>query len=111
MTEIKHETKTNASRHTPGPWVTDGGTHVQTLYTPTDGGKEFYYTIARTDQALVHPAQQGANARLIAAAPKLLAALENIVIGIGMGWDLEGMVGAANAAIAAATDDLIGRVV
>lgn len=58
----------------PAPWVTDGGGHVQALYTPTDGGKPFYHTIARTDQPLVTPEQASANSLLIAAAPKLLQA-------------------------------------
>lgn len=43
-----------------------------------------------------------ANAHLIAAAPDLLDALENLVIGIGMGWDLDGIIEASNAAIAKA---------
>ena len=38
-------------------------------------------------------------AKLLAAAPNLYDALENIVIGIGMGWDLEGLVDVANAAL------------
>ena len=40
-----------------------------------------------------------ANANLIASAPELLDALENLVIGIGMGWDLEGMTAVAQSAI------------
>ena len=37
------------------------------------------------------------------AAPALFDALENLVIGIGMGWDLDGLVDTARAALAAAT--------
>lgn len=73
------QTATQIINHTPGPWTTDGGIYVQTIYTPTDGGKPFYHTIARTDQPLVPPGQQGANAHLIAAAPDLLAACEGIL--------------------------------
>lgn len=36
---------------------------------------------------------------LIAAAPELLDALENLCIGIGMGWELDGMIEVAQAAI------------
>ena len=43
-----------------------------------------------------------ANARLIAAAPELLDALENLTIGIAMGWDLDGILQNARAAIAKA---------
>src|SRR4051794_40977194 len=50
-----------------------------------------------------------ANFKLGKAAPKLLDALENLVIGIGMGWDVDGMVEVARAAIGEATDVSIGR--
>lgn len=43
-----------------------------------------------------------ANARLIAAAPVLHDAMENLLIAIGMGWDLDGVVEQARAALAAA---------
>jgi len=41
-------------------------------------------------------------AALLSAAPELLDALENLVIGIGMGWDLDGLIGVSNRAIAKA---------
>lgn len=69
----------NKMSHTPGTWITDGSSHVQTEYTPPDGHRPFFHTIAHTDFPLVHPSQQSANARLIAAAPELLAALEMFV--------------------------------
>lgn len=69
------------AKHTPGPWVTDGGAYVQALFHPTDGGKPFYRTIAHTGQPLVQPPEMGANSNLIAAAPDLLAALK-----IAAGW-------------------------
>lgn len=61
---------------TPGDWITDGGCHIQALYAPTDGGKPFWHTIARTDQPLVSGEQAGANARVMASANKLLDVLE-----------------------------------
>jgi len=64
------------SSHTPSPWETDGGIHVQAIYNPTDGGKPFFHAVARTDQPYVPPVQQSANSRLIAAAPEMLEALE-----------------------------------
>jgi len=42
------------------------------------------------------------DASMVVAAPALLDALENLVIGIGMGWDLDGMIEQAQAAIAKA---------
>lgn len=51
-------------------------------------------------------AEAEANAALIVRAvnahEELVAALENLIIGIGMGWDLEGMIEAGNAALARA---------
>ncbi len=67
-----------ADKITPGDWITDGGCHVQALYTPADGGKPFWHTIARTDQPLVSGEQAGANARLFANSNKLLKAVERI---------------------------------
>ena len=46
-----------------------------------------------------------ANARIIAAAPCMLDALENLTIGIAMGWDLDGILENARAIIAKATGD------
>lgn len=61
MTNIKHETKQNTS-HTPGPWHQEG----QNLFAE-DGT-----CLCR----LATTAELPANARLITAAPKLLAACE-----------------------------------
>jgi hypothetical protein len=56
-------------------WIASGA-HVQTLYKNVGGMMPFYHTIARTDQPLVAPDDQLKHARLIAAAPELLAACE-----------------------------------
>lgn len=57
--------KTN---HTPGPWTVNGKT-VKSV----DHGH--HYTVARVDNPKFTPEANAANARLIAAAPDLLAAL------------------------------------
>ena len=60
---------------------------------------------ADRDGIIAAVAQQEANARLIAAAPDMLDALENLTIGIAMGWDLDGILENARAAIAKATGE------
>jgi len=57
--------------HTPGPWHCNG----QTVYGPlTDGDRDYICTCGD----VVHD-EHAANARLIAAAPELVAALRAIV--------------------------------
>ena len=46
--------------------------------------------------------RQEANARLIAAAPDLYEALENVIIAVGMNWDLEGEIDITQTALAKA---------
>lgn len=62
-----------AALHTPGPWVSGGhdGRRCE-LVASTWGTVAAVWPIGASDQ-------ESANARLIAAAPELLAALENIV--------------------------------
>jgi len=96
-------------RHTPGPWeviIDDDGNplsgrpgvfssdELDCGIVHWDGFVQPYWRSARGDKE-IH-----ANARLIAAAPDLLDALENLIIGIGMGWDLDGLIEAGNAALA-----------
>jgi hypothetical protein len=90
------------TQHTPGPW-----------YDPTENAGKFGFprwgVIAKAGDkieliAKVFPVgmslqKRKANARLIAAAPELLDALENLVIAIGMGWDLDGVIAVSEAAI------------
>jgi len=73
------------SKHTPGPWRVSDTTHMHpvapTLFItrkPTDG-------VSETHIAKIHPlnggdsiAEVAANARLIAAAPDMLKALEDL---------------------------------
>jgi len=76
---------------TIGPWLAKGD-QVEAAADANDG----YFV------AVTHGSDWQANASLIAAAPELLDRLENLVIAIGMGWDLEAMVGCAKSAIAKA---------
>lgn len=54
--------------HTPGPWTISGASTIKTL----GGNKTYIASIAKNDRP--------ANARLIAAAPDLLAALEELCL-------------------------------
>lgn len=93
------------SKHTPGPWRTFNGTDVF----PDDGDREGERQIA--DCAMSHAMpidEEQANARLIAAAPELLEALQRLTAEAkldGMdkraGWDC--WVSMADKAIAKAT--------
>jgi len=58
------------------------------------------------DQWQAALSRQRADLYLHAAAPELLDALDNLVIGIGRGWDLAGMVNVASAAIAKARGEV-----
>lgn len=75
--------------HTPGPWICSDGDIV-----PANDESDPIVTL--------YLDTSDANARLIAAAPDLLDALENLTIAIGMGWDLDGVVEVSRAAIARA---------
>lgn len=65
------------NKHTPGPWVCHSGM-VWTGVTEHDARE---YPIARMDRDTPHtsPTDRDANARLIAAAPDMLEALERII--------------------------------
>lgn len=89
--------------HTPGPWRVSTSKIRRVI---TGHGIVICNAVMRhaatekTKDAI--EAEAISNARVIAAAPELLEALDNLVIGIGMGWDLEGMIDVARAAIAKA---------
>jgi len=70
------------SAHTPGPWVVDYALsygHIKTLGYQSERGST--PTVARYDIKGVSIGidEQQANARLIAAAPELLEALQNLI--------------------------------
>jgi len=68
--------------HTPGPWkpIHDRSHHQYAVVTHNDAGP-LQMVIARTDNhsKLTSTERQAANARLIAAAPELLAALVRLL--------------------------------
>jgi hypothetical protein len=65
-------------KHTPGPWATKPAGDYQSVY---DAANKFF-EIARVRGFSNHDAE--ANARLIAAAPKLLAALHRLTTVIAL---------------------------
>ena len=100
---------TTQANHTPGPWIRDGDDIG--VETTVAGDLVFLVVCELREPSLYHTAdtivQQEANARLIAAAPDLLAALQVIVAlddedqpGL---WPFEAELDAARAAIRRAT--------
>ena len=91
--------------HTPGPWTFDGYRHINyASYSIKSHDRKGICAIA---SSIKRPGEESeANARLIAAAPELLAALEAMLEGweTGRGYtDRENQIGRARAAIAKAT--------
>lgn len=68
---MANETKTNAARHTPGPWRVGSGCVVG-----SDDRMICGSALSRTGD------EQNANAHLIAAAPDMLRACESLVHGV-----------------------------
>jgi hypothetical protein len=70
--------QTAVQTHTPGPWKVLPMRHLHTFKVSTDQGASVQAVIAAMDtkSVMVNEAAQEANARLIAAAPELLEALE-----------------------------------
>lgn len=63
------------SAHTPGPWlITDSGTFVYALN--GRGSNRFWLSVSAAGPDHATQAEREANARLIAAAPELLEALQ-----------------------------------
>jgi hypothetical protein len=86
-------------KHTPGPWLIQQGDEwtdgIVTLHGHNEDGTPIYWTVASYNR---QRDEAKANARLIAAAPELLAALKDIYSGwkylrethgdlYGVGWD------------------------
>lgn len=105
----------SAMAHTPGPWAFRPETSAIVGATHHVGENYAYETIGHLSESIfIDASEREANARLIAAAPDLLAALENIISlaerGAKSGNDpemtdiwLRGDIAAARAAIARAT--------
>ena len=95
---------TTKSTHTPGPWLVHPDVPGQIVVDDGEGGT---FLVAEVERAM-QSAEGDANARLIAAAPDLLAALRIIAYGIIGRMDasyaevVEGMTDIAKAALARA---------
>lgn len=88
------------TKHTPRPWfLVESKTYPPRWWVVTN--PETW-----ADRIASCPDYDGipqlANARLVAAAPDLLEALENVLIALSMGWDLDGVVEKSMDAIAKA---------
>jgi len=75
------------SGHTPGPWFVASGNNYATEITATSKrGKK--WVIARATASKTGQEEAKANARLIAAAPELLAELKSMIAAArSAGWD------------------------
>jgi hypothetical protein len=95
----------SAAKHTPGPWAACGDyPYGMTTVCDYRGGKGPYTPVAICGQGIDRPQdERDANARLIAAAPELLAALETVANSIAMGMTHNEVQAFARAAIAKAT--------
>lgn len=93
------------TKFTPGPWANSGPTQYSEQSEWIYGGPH-RARVAQVQFGLNYgqdmEAEVAANAHLIAAAPELYEAAENLVIAIGMGWELDGVVDVMNAALAKA---------
>lgn len=64
------------TNHAPGPWTVNGKT-IKSVH------HQRHYTVARVGNDLFTPGANEANARLIAAAPDLLAAVHGLLASCG----------------------------
>lgn len=87
-------------KHTPGEWTVDSGEAIR-VRAPDGSSVCQIHMLTKTGRR--HGDESMANAHLMAAAPDLLDALENLGIAVGMGWDTDGVMEKAIAAIAKAT--------
>jgi hypothetical protein len=98
-------------KHTPGPWIEKEWTECLTIFPHKGNEDEPGYPLATVHKDPKHgftADRARANARLIAAAPDLLAALENLLNPIEKGWKVDDMtvrIEEARAAIAKARGD------
>lgn len=96
----EQQSKQQQQQYTSGPWFTTHGDYP-------DDHLVCELRIAIPKEAGLNMSERGAryaaNERLAVAAPDMLSALENLVIAIGMGCDLDGVVEVATNVIAKAT--------
>lgn len=93
---------------TPGPWrvgiSVDNEIHCVDAEDQFGGVTEIaevWGTVADKEET----SESRANARLIAAAPDLYHALDNLLIAIGIGWDLDGVIDVSKDALAKANGE------
>jgi len=94
------------NKHTPGPWFTSRP--HQTIYIEARIGGGMLQEVGAIGPTEGGPRQQEANARLIAAAPELLEALQGLLAGEEIATSLEDYAAAsekARAAISKATGE------
>jgi hypothetical protein len=74
------------TKHTPGPWVLDdiAHSHVDADYHIIDAGKGYHLDGEGSDGFNLSGCMSLDDARLIAAAPDLLAALESLALVVGL---------------------------
>ena len=84
---------------TPGPWTweNESGEWPDDALIGRDGDAVLWWDFD-IGFSFGHPN----NTHLIAAAPDLYDTMENLIIAIGMGWDLDGVIDADRAALAKA---------
>lgn len=96
-----------SSKHTPGPWLV-ANTHDAYAVRGDDGMRPIAYIepseITFAGKEVTTP-EDKANARLIAAAPELLAALEDLLAPYNMAEEYQAKIAHARAAIAKAKED------
>ena len=93
-------------QHTPGPWKVYLADNGKIIGIGVDRPGDEDHGAGVTDPRFGlwgDEDEKNANAHLIAAAPDLLDALENLTIAVAMGWDLDGVLDVSRAAIARAT--------
>ena len=96
----------NANKHTPGPWEAVGNLVRSPMVQPQGLSKGVQIAECRDAYFLSHTEESKANAHLIAAAPELLEALQEMVSLVEMVIPFDGpQQRKARAAIAKATGD------
>ena len=80
----------DVSQHTPGPWDCDSET-MEIFSVAESHGCGWVAVVGGTDSVgvILPPGMRSANARLIAAAPCLLAALERLMSEVGDGFNCD----------------------
>jgi hypothetical protein len=87
-------------KHTEGPWSVSAGNEIR----KAEGVPMLLATVNNSEGAKINGYDAEANARLMAAAPELLEALDDLVFYLGDMWQNDDFIIAAKKAIDKATD-------